>query len=73
MGQYYKHALNSENFDKIFKKSPEEIKKVVNELSVGQKKSLSFRAKQMISEGKIDSIKTINALEESLGVELIEK
>ena len=35
MGQYYKHALNSENFDKIFKKSPEEIKQFVEENEIG--------------------------------------
>ena len=43
------------------------------ELSKGQKRSVAFRAKQLIDEGTIDSIKTINALESCLGVELIER
>lgn len=72
MSQYYKHALNSESFDKLFEKTPDEIEAVVSELSHGQKKSLAFRAKQLISDGVIDSIKVINALERSLSVELIE-
>lgn len=72
MTQYYKHALNSESFDTIFEKEPEEVKAVVKELSAGQKKSLAFRAKQMIASGDIDSMKVISALEESLGIELIE-
>lgn len=72
MTQYYKHALNSDSFDKLFEKDPEEIKATVAELSPGQKKSVAFRAKQLISEEVIDSIKVINALEESLSVELIE-
>lgn len=72
MGQYYKHALNSESFDKLFSKSPEEIEATINELSDGQKKSVIYRAKQLIASGEIDSLKVINALEKSLSVELIE-
>lgn len=72
MGQYYKYALNSASFDKLFKKTPDEIEKVVAALSAGQKKSLAFRAKQLIADGMIDSIKVIAALEKSLSVELIE-
>lgn len=72
MNQYYKHALNSESFDKLFEKSPAEIEKTIKELSDGQKKSVAFRAKQLITEGAIDSIKVIGALEKSLAVELIE-
>ena len=73
MSQYYKHALNSKSFDKLFEQSPEQIEKAVTALSAGQKKSVAFRAKQLIADGKIDSIKVINALEHSLSVELIER
>lgn len=73
MNQYYKHALNSASFDKLFEKTPDEIEKTISELSAGQKKSVAFRAKQLIAEGIIDSIKVINALEKSLSVELIER
>lgn len=73
MGQYYKHALNAANFDKLFRKAPADIKKTIAELSDGQKKSVAFRAKQLIADGEIDSIKVITALEEALGIELIEK
>ena len=73
MSQYYKHALNSASFDKLFTKSPDEIEATVAELSNGQRKSLAFRAKQLIADGEIDSIKVINALEKSLSVELIER
>ncbi len=72
MGQYYKHALNSESFDKLFTKSPEEIDAIIKELSDGQRKSVIFRAKQLIANGEIDSLKVIGALEKSLSVELIE-
>lgn len=71
--QYYKHAIKIEDFDKIFEMTPSEIKKTVNSLSKGQKKSVAYRAKVLIAEGEIDSNKAIAALEDALGVELIER
>ena len=73
MERDYKHALNANSFDELFTKDSEEIKKTISELSTGQKRSVVFRAKQLIDEGAIDSIKTINTLESCLGVELIER
>ena len=73
VSQYYKNALSYADFDNLFKNSPEEIKRIVSGLSDGQKRSVAYRAKQLIADGEIDSIKIINALEESLSVELIEK
>ena len=70
---FYKHAVKIEDFDKIFEMSPAEIKNTVTALSDGQKKSVAYRAKMLIAEGEIDSNKAINALEEALGVELIER
>ena len=70
---FYKHAVKIEDFDKIFEMSPAEIKNTVTALSDGQKKSVAYRAKRLIAEGEIDSNKAINALEEALGVELIER
>lgn len=73
MAQYYKHALNAKTFDKLFESTPKEIKNTISELSDGQKKTVAYRAKQLIADGKIDSIKVITTLEESLSVELIER
>lgn len=73
LNQYYKNALNLKEFDKLFSKSASEIEKVVSKLSDGQKKSVAYRARQLILDGEIDSNKAINALEKSLGVELIER
>ena len=41
-------------------------------MSSGQKRSLAYRAKQLIADKTIDSLAVIHVLEESLGVELIE-
>lgn len=71
--QFYKNAISIDEFDNLFLKSADEIKAIVSELSTGQKKSAAYRARQLIIDGQIDSHKAITALEESLGVELIEK
>lgn len=71
--QYYKHAVSIDKFDDIFQKPADEIRKVIGAMSAGQKHSAAYRARQLIAEGKIDSNKSIAALEESLGVELTER
>ena len=73
LGRYYKYAIKLEDFDDIFNKTPEEIKLIVDGMSVGQKKSLSYRTRQLVADGEIDSRKVISALEEALDVELIER
>lgn len=73
LNAYYKNALQIEDFDEIFNKSPEEVQKIVENLSAGQKKSLSYKARLMIAEDKIDSLKLIDVLEKSLGVALVER
>ena len=70
---FYKHALSIDNFDDVFKKSPKDITAFLKELGEGQKRSVSYRARQLIAEGEIDSMKVIDALEKGLGVELVEK
>lgn len=71
--QYYKHALKIDEFDDIFTYPLEKLKKTLALLSEGQKKSVVYRAKLLISEGSIDSLKAIATIEEALGVDLTEK
>ena len=70
---YYKHAIKIEDFDKIFEMGPEELEATLSDLSDGQKRSVMYRAKALVADGKIDSMKIINVLEKNLGVELIER
>lgn len=70
---FYKHALKIDQFDELFEKSPSEITKIIKDLSNGQKRAVGYRARQLISENAIDSLKVIDALEKSLGIELIER
>ncbi len=71
--QYYKHAINIDSFDDIFKLPPERLRERLSGLSNGQKRSVIYRAKDLINQEKIDSLSTIKALEETLGCELVEK
>lgn len=71
--QFYKNAIKITDFDSVFKKSPDEVKKIIAKMSNGQKKSFAYRARELVVAGEIDSRKMIAVLEESLGTELIEK
>lgn len=70
---YYKNALTIEEFDEIFKLSPSKVKETIGKLSKGQKRSVAYRARQLVIDKEIDSLKMISALEEALGIELVEK
>lgn len=72
VNQYYKNAISIDNFDDIFTLKPDEMRKTVGGLSEGQKRSVAYRAKELISEQKIDSLSVISTLEDVLHVELIE-
>lgn len=71
--QYYRNAVSVSQFDDIFANSADKIKEIVGSMSAGQKRSAAYRARQLIAEGTIDSNKAITALEESLGVELVDR
>lgn len=73
MSQYYKFALTIDDFDSVFKKSAAELPAIIGKLSSGQRKSVVYRAKQLIADGTIDSNRMITTLEECLGVELVER
>lgn len=73
VARYYRNALTYDNFDELFEMSPDEITARIKLLSDGQKASVRYRARQLIEEGVIDSLKVIDAIEKSLGVELIER
>lgn len=72
--RFYTSTLSFDEFDELFTtKTPDEIKARIATIPEGQKQSLIYKAKQLIADGEIDSMKMVNALEESLGVELIER
>ena len=73
LGRFYRFAISIDEFDSIFDKPLDEVREIISNLSDGQKRSLSYRARQLIAEKKIDSIKMIDMLEECLKTNLIER
>lgn len=71
--EYYKRAINLIDDNALRGMKPGDVKGNVASLSDGQKLALKYRVKQLIANGDIDSIKLINAFEDALGVELIER
>jgi hypothetical protein len=72
VASFYEHAIELDGFNEIFTSSPAQIKKIIGNMSEGQKKSLLYSAKKKVADGEVDSLKIIKALEEGLGAELIE-
>lgn len=72
VGQFYKNTLPIDNFDDVFKMDADEAVKVLRDIPDGQKRSVAYRARQLISENAIDSMNLIKALEKELGIDLIE-
>lgn len=71
--QYYKNAIPIDRFDEFFKLTPAKMKEAISKLSRGQKRSLGYRATELMKSGDVDfTMKTIKMLEESLGISLIE-
>ena len=73
LGQYYSNSINIEDYDKILTSNANIIKSKLANVPDGQKESLANRAKTLIENGDIDSNKAIHALEEVLGVVLVER
>ena len=71
--RFYKNAIDIDGFDNIFKMKPKELEKTIAGLSAGQKKSVAYRAYELIAEKEIDSLSVIEILEKALGIQLMEK
>lgn len=68
--RWYKNMLTSDNFDTLFKMSPDEIISRVEIMSQSMKENVRHRALQLINQGKLDSMKRIRALNQSLDCDL---
>lgn len=68
--RFYESAIDMENFDSIFNKSPLELKTLLEKLPSSMKTSVSQRAKQLVDDGTIDSMKIIKVLNDALNVDL---
>lgn len=72
VGQFYKNTIPIAEFDNIFEMDAAEAAKVLKKIPEGQKRSIAYRARQLIEENAIDSMKLVSVLEKELGVDLVE-
>lgn len=70
---FYNNIINLEGIDALFKKTPKQIEKELAALTNGQKRTIGYRAMEMIRDKEIDSLAVIDVLEKGLGVALIER
>lgn len=71
--RYYAKSLSFDEFDELFTKTPEEMERRIAMLPNGQKQSLVYKAREMIANREIDSMRIVDTLERCLGAELIER
>lgn len=73
VGNYYKNAISMDDIDDVLRKPADELRDALGNMSKGQKKTIAYRARQMIADGEIDSRKSVEVLEDILGTDLVEK
>lgn len=69
----YKNTISVDGYSELFTKAPSDMVKIIKTMTDGQKESLARCAQDKIASGEIDSIKIVRALEDGLGVTLIEE
>lgn len=69
----YKNTLSLDEMCNIFMLSSEELVEKILNMSDGQKKSVTYKALELIETGEIDSRKIIESLEQALNTQLVEK
>jgi hypothetical protein len=70
VSRFYDKTLCPRNIDDVFSMSVPDIETKVPNMSRGVKNTIILRANDFIKIGKLDSLKTIKALEKALGCEL---
>jgi hypothetical protein len=68
--RHFEDMIDVDDFDSIYKKPVNQFKKLLEEMPNGLKNSVKFRARELIQENKLDSLKIINVIEEVLKVDL---
>ena len=70
--RFYKDVPEIEKFDELFKEDPDMLKEKISGMSAGMKDSVRIRAKELIMDGKIDSMAVIKAVGDAVGCDLTE-
>lgn len=70
LGDVYKNVITPNNIQKVLKLDPEDLSKFISDMPSGMKPALYDEARKMYRNGKLDSIRTVEAIEKEFGISL---
>lgn len=70
LGDVYKNVITPNNIQKVLKLDSKDLSKFISDMPSGMKPALYDEARKMYRNGKLDSIRTVEAIEKEFGVSL---
>lgn len=70
LGNVYKNVITPNNIQKVLNLDSEDLSKFISDMPSGMKPALYDEARKMYRNGKLDSIRTVEAIEKEFGVSL---
>ena len=70
LGDVYKSVITPNNIQKVLKLDSEDLSKFISDMPSGMKPALYDEARKMYRDGRLDSIRTVEAIEKEFGISL---
>ena len=70
LGSVYKNVITPNNIQKVLKLDSEDLSKFISDMPSGMKPALYDEARKMYRDGRLDSIRTVEAIEKEFGISL---
>lgn len=70
LGDVYKNVITPNNIQKVLQLDSEDLSKFISDMPSGMKPALYDEARKMYRDGRLDSIRTVEAIEKEFGVSL---
>ena len=70
LGDVYKNVITPNNIQKVLKLDSEDLSKFISDMPSGMKPALYDEARKMYRDGRLDSIRTVEAIEKEFGISL---
>lgn len=73
MDRFYKNVMTVDEINNMFEMEADELISKVSNMTIALKNCVGIKASEMIADGRLTNIHTINALEKALNCELYER
>ena len=70
LDRYYKGLTGLQNFDDLFSYEPEQLLEIMKDAPLYMKENVARRCEQLVENGELDSVSTIDAIEKATGYSL---